>query len=90
MTHKTTNGYSGRNSDYPRLADPVAHRLGSLLLFVITLMLSPVVCADSQTEIEDAGSFGIVDTAPAYKEDPAEPKVVPKERWYTPLATDPG
>ena len=24
---------------------------------------------------------------PAYKEDPVEPKVVPKERWYTPLAT---
>ena len=64
MTHKTTNGYSGRNSDSPRLADPVARRLASLLLFVITLMLSPVVYSDSQTEIKDAGSFGIVDTAP--------------------------
>ena len=67
MTHKTTNGYSGRNSGSPRFTDPVASRLGSFLLLVITLMLPPVVCADSQTEIKDAepsGSFGIVDTAP--------------------------
>ena len=67
MTHRTTNGFSGRDSDSPRLADPVAHRLGSFLLLVITLMLSPVVCADSQTEIRDAEpsvSLGIVDTAP--------------------------
>ena len=67
MTHKTTNGYSGRNSDSPSLADPVARRLGSFLLLVITLMLPPVVCAQSQTEIKDAAasaSFGVVDTAP--------------------------
>ena len=45
MTHKTTNGYSGRNSGLPRFTDPVARRLGSLLLLFITLMLSPVICA---------------------------------------------
>lgn len=28
--------------------------------------------------------------SPAYKADPAEPKVVPKERWYTTPATEPG
>jgi len=33
---------------------------------------------------------GVQIMSPAYKEDPAEPKVVPKERWYTPPATDPG
>ena len=50
-----------------RFAHPVARRLGSFLLLVITLMLPPVVCADSQTEINDAelsGTFGVVDTAP--------------------------
>jgi hypothetical protein len=39
-----------------RFADPVARRLGSFLLLVITLLLPPVVCAQSQT--------GIVDSAP--------------------------
>jgi small-conductance mechanosensitive channel len=33
---------------------------------------------------------GVQIMSPAYKGDPAEPKVVPKERWYTPPATDPG
>jgi len=49
-----------------RYAYPVARRLGTFLLFVITLMLSPVVCADSQTDIKDVPSdtFGTVDTAP--------------------------
>ena len=68
MTHKTTNGYSGRNSGLPRFTDPVARRLGSLLLLVITLMLSPVICAESQTEIkndEPSGTFVLVDTATA-------------------------
>ena len=50
-----------------RFADPVACGLGSILLLVITLLLPPVVCAQSQTEIKDAeppGAFEIVDTAP--------------------------
>ena len=50
-----------------RFADPVVRRLGSLLLLMITLLLPPVVCAQSQTEIKDAeppGAFEIVDTAP--------------------------
>ena len=53
--------------DVIRFANPVAHRLGWLLLLVITLLLPPVVCAQSQAEIKDAGSpvgFEIVDTAP--------------------------
>ena len=32
---------------------------------------------------------GVQIMSPAYKADPAEPKVVPKERWYTPPATEP-
>ena len=32
---------------------------------------------------------GVQIMSPAYKEDPAEPKVVPKEQWYTPPATEP-
>jgi small-conductance mechanosensitive channel len=50
-----------------RFADPVARRLGSLLLLVITSLLPPVVCAHSQTESMDAepsGAFEFVDTAP--------------------------
>jgi len=46
-----------------RFAKPVAHRLGSFLLLVITLMLPPVVCAQSQTA-KPSGSLGAVDTAP--------------------------
>ena len=33
---------------------------------------------------------GVQIMSPAYKEDPAEPKVVPKERWYTLPAIEPG
>ena len=47
--------------------DLVSRRLGSLLLLVITLLLPPVVCAQSQTEIKDvepSGTFRVVDTAP--------------------------
>ena len=33
---------------------------------------------------------GVQIMSPAYKADPAEPKVVPKERWYTAPATEPG
>ena len=29
---------------------------------------------------------GVQIMTPAYREDPVEPKVVPKERWYTPPA----
>ena len=67
MTHKTTNGYNRRNSGLPRFTDPVERRLGLFLLLVITLMLSPVICAESQTEINDndpSGTFEVVDTAP--------------------------
>ena len=67
MTHKTTNGYSGRNSGFRGFADPVTRRLGSFLIFVITLMLSPVICAQPQADIKDdvpSGAFGAVDTAP--------------------------
>ncbi len=32
---------------------------------------------------------GVQIMSPAYKEDPTEPKVVPKERWYTSPATEP-
>ena len=50
-----------------KFADPVARRLGSSLLLVITLLLSPGVYAQSQTEIKNAepsGTSGIMDTAP--------------------------
>ena len=50
-----------------RFADPVARRLGSFLLLVITLLLPPVVCAHSQTEsmeAEPSGAIELVDTAP--------------------------
>ena len=33
---------------------------------------------------------GVQIMSPAYKEDPAEPKIVPKERWYTPPAKELG
>jgi small-conductance mechanosensitive channel len=33
---------------------------------------------------------GVQIMSPAYKEDPAEPKIVPKDLWYTPPATEPG
>ena len=33
---------------------------------------------------------GVQIMSPAYEADPAEPKVVPKESWYTPPATEPG
>ena len=33
---------------------------------------------------------GVQIMSPAYRADPAEPKVVPKERWYTPPATELG
>jgi len=33
---------------------------------------------------------GVQIMSPAYEADPAEPKVVPKERWYTPPANEPG
>ena len=48
-------------------ADPVARKLGSFLLLVITLLLPPVVYAQAQTEIkgaEPADIFRVVDTAP--------------------------
>ena len=32
---------------------------------------------------------GIQIMTPAYEGDPAEPKIVPKELWHTPLATEP-
>jgi len=35
-----------------------------------------------------ASKNGVQIMSPAYKEDPAEPKVVPKERWYAPPATE--
>jgi len=50
-----------------RSADPVARRLGSFLLFVITLLLPPVVCAQTQTVIkgpEPSRTPGIVETVP--------------------------
>jgi len=49
------------------IADPVACRLGSFMLLVILLLLPPIVCAQSRTEIKDAepsGTFGIAETAP--------------------------
>jgi len=33
---------------------------------------------------------GIQIMTPAYERDPAELKIVPKERWYAPPATEPG
>jgi small-conductance mechanosensitive channel len=33
---------------------------------------------------------GVQIMSPAYKGDPAEPKIVPKDRWHTPPATEPG
>ena len=90
---------------FGRFAAPVGCKLVSFMLLVITLLLPQVVCAQSQNESNDAEPstiFGIAETAPvvvngkvrfhvvgvtAY---PAEPKVVPKERWYTPPAIEPG
>ena len=50
-----------------RFADPVARRLGSFLLLVITFLLPQVLCAQTQTVIkgaEPSRTSGIVDTAP--------------------------
>ena len=50
-----------------RFANPVAGRLGSLLLLVITLLLPAVVYAQSQAEIsgaESSGTFRAVDASP--------------------------
>ena len=50
-----------------RFANPVARRLGSFLLLVITLLLPTVVCAEAQTAIkggEPSDHFKIVDSAP--------------------------
>jgi len=48
--------------DKIRFANPVARRLGWLLLLVITLLLPSVVCA--QSEAKPSGEFEIVETAP--------------------------
>ena len=46
---------------------------------------------DMHRNIQDVfNENGVQIMSPAYQEDPAEPKVVPKERWYTPPATDEG
>jgi len=46
---------------------------------------------DMHRNIQDVfNENGVQIMSPAYKEDPAEPKIVPKERWYTPPATEPG
>jgi len=146
MIMLTTSCNSEAAQPFPsaeRFADPVARRLGSFLLFVITLLLPPVVYAQAQPEIkgaepsrtsrimdkepkpfirqesladfsvnyelnaycDDASQMmtlytemhrniqdafnenGVQIMTPAYGEDPAESKVVPKERWYTPPAT---
>ena len=50
-----------------RFANPVAHRLGLFLLLVISLLLPPVVCANTQADTTDIAPTGIlerVDTAP--------------------------
>jgi len=57
-------------------ADPVARKLRSFLLLVITLLLPPVVFAQAQTEIkgaEPADIFRVVNTAPV---------VVNGEVWF--------
>jgi len=54
-------------SSLGRFADSVAYRLGVFLLLVITLLLPPVVCAQSQTEINDVkapDTSKVIDTAP--------------------------
>ena len=50
-----------------RFANPVAHGLGLFLLLVISLLLPPVVCANTQADTTDIAPTGIlerVDTAP--------------------------
>ena len=52
---------------FGRFATSATLILGSFLLLVITLLLPPIVCAQSQTEIKDAEPstiFGIAETAP--------------------------
>ena len=45
---------------------------------------------DMHRNIQDVfNENGVQIMSPAYKEDPAEPKIVPKEQWYTPPATEP-
>ena len=46
---------------------------------------------DMHRNIQDVfNENGVQIMSPAYKADPAEAKIVPKERWYTPPATEPG
>ena len=47
-----------------RFSDPVARRLGSFLLLIITLFLSSVACAQSNDDTEQSGIVPPVDTAP--------------------------
>ena len=49
------------------ISDPVMVRLGTFLLLFITLLLPPIVCAQSQTDSNYAkppGIFGVAETAP--------------------------
>jgi len=49
------------------ISDPVMFRLGTFLLLFITLLLPPIVCAQSQTDSNYAkppGIFGVAETAP--------------------------
>jgi small-conductance mechanosensitive channel len=62
-----------------RLANPVARRFGSSLLLVITLLLPPVVYAQSQADITNAESSAeleITDTAPVVVNGEASFRVV--------------
>ena len=55
------------SSGTPFFADLVGCIPGSFLLLFLTLLLPPIVCAQSQTESNDAepsGIFGIAETAP--------------------------
>jgi small-conductance mechanosensitive channel len=50
-----------------------------------------VLYTEMHRNIQDVfNENGVQIMSPAYKEDPAEPKIVPKERWYAPPANEPG
>ena len=50
----------------------------------------PKLCSEMHRNIQDVfNENGVQIMSPAYRGDPAEPKIVPKEQWYSPPATSP-
>jgi small-conductance mechanosensitive channel len=49
------------------------------------------IYSELHRNIQDVfNEYGVQIMSPAYRDDPGQPKVVPKERWYAPPASPPG